>query len=83
MLLADAPWWGNLLLTLVVVVSWFVLRLTRLLMPTRSADRLAWWLALFSRRTTHPDVREPDPATDTAPGSPDRHQPVGRASTEP
>ncbi|MGC0420383.1 hypothetical protein [Embleya sp. AB8] len=45
--LIDAPWWGRLLLALVVVTSWFLLRLTRLLMPTTSSDRLKWWLAVL------------------------------------
>lgn len=46
----ELPWCATLILSIVVVVSGFVLALVRRLLPHESGDRLRWWIALLAHR---------------------------------
>ncbi|AXU15143.1 hypothetical protein [Streptomyces clavuligerus] len=47
---SSTPWWAALLAIAVSGVFLFFLRVLRLLVPDKSSDRLAWWIAILEHR---------------------------------
>ncbi|REK91699.1 hypothetical protein DY245_03025 [Streptomyces inhibens] len=44
------PWWAACLVVAFTSLIFFCLRALRLLIPDKSSDRLAWWIAVLEHR---------------------------------
>jgi hypothetical protein len=68
---AGLPGWAMLVLSIVGVVTGFMLALVRRLVPQESGDRLRWWIALLAhRRRMAADSKRQEPVQRI-----DRHRP--------
>lgn len=64
-LVPAMPWWASAALIIVGLLGLVVLALARIALPQHSADRLAWWRAVFEeRRERRRDINSHPPHGD-------------------
>ncbi|MEW1925903.1 hypothetical protein [Streptomyces sp. NPDC088360] len=75
------PWWAACLIVAFTTLIYFFLRALRLLIPDKSSDRLAWWIAILEHRRRITGARAGKPRATGKPSQPQPRNRKGRSNS--